>query len=70
MAISITVDPWVSPRIIEIPDTLTDITVQEIVDAVRGWEDSVIGMNYAYLLDAAGKEDLGGGVKVELRSST
>jgi len=69
MAITINVYPYDSPRIIEIPDTITDITVQEVVDAVRAWEDSEVGMRFDYLIDAAGKENLGGNVKVGITAT-
>jgi len=57
-----------SPRIIEIT-TATDITVQELVDMCREWEDSAEGMNFPYLIDAAGKESLGGGVTVGITAT-
>lgn len=61
MAISITVYPLLSPRVIMVDDPQTDITIQELVDAVREWEDSEEGQFYEYLIDAAGKESLGSG---------
>jgi len=62
MAISI--NPLVSPRIITVLAPATDITMQELVDDVRDWEDEQIDMEYDYILSAAGKEPLGGGVLV------
>jgi hypothetical protein len=38
--------------------------MQELVDQVRAWEDAQINMEYDYILSAAGKENLGGGVLV------
>ena len=64
MAINITVYPQYSPRIIEILAPTTNASLQEIIDACREWEDSTIGQYYPYLIDASGKEDLGGGVNV------
>ena len=61
---TITVYPELSPRVIEVDSPTTNLSVQELVDLVRAWEDKVIGMNYPFLIDAAGKENLGGGVSV------
>lgn len=69
MAHALKVYPQLSPRIIEVLDPTTDITVQEIVDAIRAWEDSVEGQYYPYLIDAAGKEQLGGGVTVGITAT-
>jgi hypothetical protein len=66
MAINITVYPLLSPRIIVIDSPTTSASIQEIVDAIREWEDNNPGMGYEYLIDAAGKEDLGGGVAVAI----
>lgn len=61
---TITVRPDLSPRlvIVDLPDT--EITVQQAVDLIRDWEDSMEGMSYPRIVDAAGKEALGGGVEV------
>lgn len=64
MAISIRVYPEYSPRIIEILAPTTTASLQEVVDAVRAWEDSWLGIAFPKLIDASGKEDLGGGVLV------
>jgi hypothetical protein len=42
----------------------TEITVQEIVDLCRAWEQRIDNLTYPYLVSAAGKENLGGGVYV------
>jgi len=60
---SITVHPFLSPRIIEISEDITEITVQELVDQIRDWEDDA-GLSYDKLLDAEGKASLGGGKAV------
>ena len=42
----------------------TEITIQEIVDQIRDFEDEISpagGMDIPYILDAAGKQPLGGG---------
>lgn len=64
MAVSIVVYPHLSPRIVEVMAPTVTITAQELVDCIRAWEDSDAGMHYPYLLDASGKEALGGGVLV------
>ena len=57
---SITVHAFLSPRIIEISDDITEITTQELVNQIRDWEDDA-GMSFPKLLDAEGKANLGGG---------
>ena len=69
MAISIRVYPQYSPRIVEILSPTTEATVQDIVNACRAWEDSVEGQYYPFIIDAAGKEDLGGSVKVGITAT-
>lgn len=69
MAINIQVYPNFSPRIIEVLAPTESVTVQELIDSIRAWEDSPIGANYPFLIDAAGKEDLGGGVKVGITAT-
>jgi len=61
---AIEIDPIPSPRIITVLSPATSITVQDLVDQVRDWEDEVVNMTYPYIIAAAGKEDLGGGVFV------
>ncbi len=57
---------WVtSPRIITVAAPSTEVTMQDLVDTVRDLEDELNdGLQYEYILDAAGKENLGGGVAV------
>lgn len=66
---TITVRPDLSPRlvIVDLPDT--ELTVQQAVDLIRDWEDSMEGMSYPELIDAAGKEALGGGVEVGITAT-
>lgn len=45
---------------VELPDT--SITCQEILNAIRDWEDELPNMNAAKVADGVGKDDLGGGV--------
>jgi len=52
---------WVSsPRLLTVAAPSTEVTVQDIVDTCRYFEDTSPGENYEYLIDAAGKEPLGG----------
>ena len=55
------------PRIIEVLSPITDVTVQEIVNAVRDWEDD--NLSFKSLIGAAGKESLGGGVTVGITAT-
>lgn len=58
----VTVVWHVSPRAIFF-DALP-LTMQDLVDSVRKQEDTFQGMGQPHLLDASGKQDLGGGVSV------
>lgn len=53
-----------SPRIVEVAAPATAATAQDIIDTLRDIENDLMGMSYPHLVDAAGKEDLGGSVKV------
>ena len=64
---NIIVHTHLSPRIIEVLSPTTSVTVQEIVDAVRDWEDD--NLSFDKLLNAAGKEELGGGVTVGITAT-
>jgi hypothetical protein len=66
---TIQVYPHLSPRVIEVLDPAEEITVQEIVDLIRAWEDDEINMVYELLIDAAGKEPLGGDVYVGITAT-
>jgi len=58
------VDYLDSPRVVEVAAPSTEMTMQDLVDTLRKIEDSFQGMSYLKLLNASGKEDLGGGVSV------
>lgn len=58
-----------NPRIIEVAAPSTIMNMQDFVDTVRKHEDSFQGMSYRKLIDASGKEDLGGGVQVGITVS-
>ena len=51
-------------RIIEVEAPATEVTIQELLDAIRGWEDDQGNMDINHVAEAAGKEDLGGSVFV------
>jgi len=66
----VTIDWSVSPRIITVADPSTSITVQDLVDTCRNLEDELPeGMSYDHIIDAAGKEALGGGVQVGITAT-
>lgn len=60
----ITVDWASSPRVITVLAPSTELTVQDLVDTARDLEDELDVLQYERLLDASGKEPLGGGVFV------
>ena len=60
----LTVEFTTSPRVAEVDAPATEITMQDLVDTLRDIESSFQGTSYDKLLNAAGKEDLGGGVSV------
>lgn len=62
MAISVNFNT--SPRIITVLAPATSISLQELVDDVREIEHKMFNLIYPKLLNASGKEDLGGGVFV------
>jgi len=51
-------------RIIEIPLPETEVTIQDLINDIRDFEDEVIGIDIYKIADASGKEALGGGVEV------
>ena len=53
-----------SPRVAEVQAPSTEIIMQDLVDTLRKEEDSFEGMVFKKLINASGKEDLGGGVSV------
>lgn len=57
--------PWYSPRIVLIDAPSQSVTVQDVYDTLRAWEDSENAHTYEIpIIDAGGKEPLGGGVLV------
>jgi hypothetical protein len=69
MAIDITVYPNLDPRIVVVEAPQSEASVQDVVNAIRAWEDSIEGHLYEPLIDAAGKEDLGGSVSVGITAT-
>ncbi len=65
----VTIDWSVSPRLLTVLADSTAISIQEIVDTCRFLEDSEEGNNYDFLIDAAGKEPLGGTVSVGITAT-
>ncbi len=51
-------------KIITIPAPITEVTIQELINDIRDFEDDWNGMDIPRIADAAGKQDLGGGVLV------
>ena len=52
------------PKVIEVESPSTAMVMQDLVDTLRKQEDSFQGMSFEKLLNASGKEDIGGGVSV------
>ena len=51
-------------RIIEVASPDTEVTIQQLINAIRNWEDELVNIETAKIADASGKEDLGGGLQV------
>ena len=58
-----------SPRVVEVADTSVEMTMQDYVDTLRVVESSFQSMSFPHLIDASGKEPLGGGVFVGITVS-
>ena len=58
-----------SPRIVRVDDPSTEFIIQDIVDTLRGTEEELDNLDDDSLLDAAGKEELGGGVLVGITTT-
>jgi hypothetical protein len=67
---ALTIDAERSPRLIFVDSATNEITVQELIDELRDWEDDPgRGMAYPRIILAAGKEALGGGVQVGITAT-
>lgn len=51
-----------STKIVSITSPTTSVTVQDLVNEIRDWEDEQENLAYTHVIDAVGKADLGGGV--------
>lgn len=58
----IELDPTVTPKLVKITSPTTEVTIQELVNTIRDWEDETPALNYNKVIDAVGKADLGAGV--------
>lgn len=59
-----------SPRVVEVAAPSTELTVQDLVDTLRISEEGFAeGLSFDKVIDAAGKEDLGGGVLVGITAN-
>jgi hypothetical protein len=58
------VEWWRSPRVIVVESPSTDLTVQDLVDTLRHLEEEMNTLDDEFLLDASGKQSLGGTAKV------
>jgi len=66
VAVNITVHPLYSPRIIEVDYPQTEVTIQDLHDACRAWEDETDNQQWDHLISTDGKQPLGGSVTVGL----
>lgn len=65
----VTVDFFLSPRVVRIAEPSTELTIQDLHDTLRDIEDEPNAMQYADLISTAGKEAIGGGLLVGLTST-
>lgn len=65
----VTVDWSASPRIITVASPSVEITIQDLVDTCRVLESQIANLGYPHLINAAGKEALGGGTFVGITAT-
>ncbi|MEE9459783.1 MAG: hypothetical protein V3V84_08485 [Candidatus Bathyarchaeia archaeon] len=66
----VNVDYQPSPRVVEVAAPSTELTIQDTVDTIRISEEGfAAGLAFDKVIDAAGKEDLGGGVLVGITAN-
>jgi len=53
-----------NPRVIEVLSPLTEISIQDLTDQIKDWEDEPASLSYPKLVKTFGKQPLGGGVYV------
>jgi hypothetical protein len=61
---SIQIYPRVSPRIVKVLSSTSSISMQDLVNYVRDWEDDPWNMTYEKIISATGKQSLGSGISV------
>ena len=61
--VTLTYDESINVIFVSGQDT-TDITMQELIDDVRDWEDELENLDNDYIIDGSGKEELGGSISV------
>ncbi len=60
----ISIDWDSSPRVIEVASPSDEISIQDLHDTCKYFEDNPVGMLHPYLIESAGKEFLGGALYV------
>jgi hypothetical protein len=61
---------WISsPRIITVLSPSVDITIQDLVDTCRVEEEQIYNLSYSKIINANGKDSLGGGVFVGITAT-
>lgn len=63
------IDWFKSPRLIWIDEATDDLTVQVLLNELREFEDEPTFMGFDKIVDAGGKEELGGGVLVGITAT-
>jgi hypothetical protein len=63
------IDWTLSPRVITVLSPSTEIIIQDLLDTCREAEDDLPNLIYKQIISAAGKENLGGGVKVGITAT-
>ena len=48
-------------RIIQVDDPQTEVTIQDLINQIRAYEEQLINMDYGHIANAYGKQSLGGG---------
>ncbi len=61
---AITVNPYVSPRVITVLADITEISIQALSDQIKDWEDEPASLSFPFLIKTFGKQALGGGAFV------
>ena len=51
-------------RVITVKAPDTEVTIQQLINTIRDWEDELVNTEVPKVADASGKDDLGGGLQV------